>query len=132
MPLPFNDFALAESSGDVAHGCFLGGKTPSGIKVSASRLVYTKSAKIGDVIADLKSEPPIPGTVSMVDTTFNGWPALDVALRTRRSVGWTRSIAVGADVMLLVVEAPLQQEKAASALVLPFFGSLKVYGECGK
>lgn len=130
LPLRFNDFAVADS--DPASPTPLvfavGTKSSEGIKFSATRLTYRKGAQAAQEYftrfergADFNPKPE-----RITKHKVGERPAVDLLLGNAASVSYQRAVLLGADLLLLIVEAPREHAALAQQFAQPFFDSLAI------
>lgn len=130
LPLKFNDFMVEESDPKAAAHYLhtVGAKSQEGIKFSATRIVYRNGAESArsffsrfekGIGLGAKPEKVTPGA-------FAGRRSVDLVLRSGSSVAYQRAVLVDSDLVLMVLESPLQYDDVARGLVTPFFDSLVI------
>jgi len=126
LPCLFNDFSLQGSETVVATDT-VGCRREDQQKYSATRVKYQQGAAAARKRFDDMSGPRrLEGETARRRLMFNGFPAIEVDFRSSTQCGTTRSVLVGADLLLLTAEGP---PTACSVLNLPaatFFASLQI------
>ena len=120
LPTRFNDIAFTEPSPttSVTKIFTIGGKTPDGVKYSATRMLYRdKETSHALFEKNLKTHKAI---------TVGGCKAYEMKNSSSASAALAHVILLDPDQLMLIVEAPKTQAKALATDAPKFFDSLVV------
>jgi hypothetical protein len=120
LPAKFNDIAFTDPSptSAVVKIFTIGGKTPDGVKYSATRMVYRdKAASQALFEKNVKTHKAI---------TVGGHKAYELKNASNASAAIAHIILLDPDQLMLIVEAPKAQAKALETDAPTFFDSLVV------
>lgn len=127
LPCLYNDFSAHGSPGDaVAATHTVGCQRPDGRQFTASRLVYRAGESLAaGYFRRFPLQPAWQGA-QVASLSFQGSPAVDVAVSGPRLCGFMRMVQLGADEnLLLVAEAPAAACAGLAQASQVFFESLR-------
>jgi hypothetical protein len=125
LPIKFNDFTVIDNdpAAAVARSFTVGGVTPDGVKLSATRVVYREGASAERFFAKLTargaSGPRPAGGPSATRT-------VDLVDRSSSAVVYQRAVLAGETLILLAVEAPGAPSVPPPKMATAFFDSLQI------
>jgi len=129
IPIPFNDFTVAEDDSTVGKikTHTVGAKSAEGIKFSATETPIIRGRSPTNLAA-LPQQFRKPGqTVSDIDTSlFAGYPSVSFAVRGLSSGAYMRHVGTPKSLIIVILEYPTDQARAAERLRSVFLSSLKI------
>jgi hypothetical protein len=129
IPIPFNDFTVTddESKFGKMKTHIVGAKSAEGIKFSATEAPIVEG-KTPTNLADFPKQFSKPGhKVSDIDTSsFAGYPSVSFSVTGPTSGAYTRYVKTPKSLILVILEYPKEQAKAAQEFRSPFLSSLKI------
>jgi len=129
IPIPFNDFTVIDDDPKFGKikGHIVGAKSAEGIKFSAAEAPII----VGKTPTNLASLPQqfskSGNTVSDIDNSlFAGYPSVSFSVKGPSSGAYMRHVKTPKSLIVLVLEYPKEQAKAAEGLRSTFLSSLKI------
>jgi hypothetical protein len=130
LPLKFNDFRIdvADTKEPVLRSHSIGTRSSEGIKFSATRVVYRKGAESAKLyFARFERGEALQARPERLEARRIGeWRAVETDLKRTSDVAYQRVLLLGADLMLMIVEAPRAHDRLARQFAQSFFDSLVV------
>ena len=125
LPVPFNDFTVEDtnSSSLVRKAEMVGCTNSVGIKFTASRIFYRSSGTAAKMFEKQKLGGGLPGAI-VTSGQVNGYESHDITFGEKSALARQRTILVGDEIYVLIVEWRAGQETSANSLVPIFFDSL--------
>jgi len=129
IPIPFNDFTVTEL--DSTFGKIkthtVGAKSAEGIKFSATETPIIQGRSLTNLAA-LPQQFRKPGqTVSDIDTSlFAGHPSVSFSVKGPSSGAYMRQVKTPKSLIIVILEYPTDQAKAAEGFRSVFLSSLKI------
>jgi len=129
IPIPFNDFTLTDD--DPKAGRIkthtVGAKSTEGIKFSATETPIIEGRSPTN-LAVFPQQFRKPGqTVSDIDTSlFAGYPSVSFSVKGQSSGAYMRHVKTPKSLILVILEYPMDQAKAAEGFRSVFLSSLKI------
>lgn len=129
IPLPFNDFSVADDD-PTAGGVTIytvGAKSAEGIKFSATESPIVEGKSITDLAA-LPKQYEKPGqTVADIDSAaYAGHPSIAFSVKGPATGAYVRCVKTPKSVIVLILEFPNGHAKAADEFKTTFLSSLKI------
>jgi len=129
MPIPFNDFTVTEDDPKVGKVKIhtVGAKRAEGIKFSATETPIF-AGRSPTNLAVFPQQFSKPGQkVSDIDTSaFAGYPSVSFSVKGQSSGAYMRHVKTPKSLIVLVLEYPKDQAKAAEEFRSTFMSSLKI------
>lgn len=129
IPIPFNDFTVIVDDpkfGKVkTHS--IGAKTAEGIKFAATELPLL-DGRSPTKLSALADQFKKPGqTVSDIDTSpFADYPSVSFSVKDESSGAYLRYVKTPKNLVMVILEYPIDQAKTADGIQAAFLSSLKI------
>jgi hypothetical protein len=135
IPIPFNDITATADDPKLGkiHSYIIGSKSAEGIKFSATEVPVVPGMPDNDItqMADRFKKPG--QTVSDVDTApYDGNPSISLSIVGPTSGAFMRYVKTPQSMIIMVLEYPLVQKKAAQGMSKTFLSSLKIKKVAGE
>jgi len=129
IPIPFNDFTVTDDdpkAGKIKTHT-VGARSSEGIKFSATETPIIEGKSPAD-LATLPQQMRKPGqTVSDIDVSlFAGYPSVSFSVKGPSTGAHMRYLKTRSSLIVVILEYPLDQAKAADGLKSTFLSSLKI------
>ena len=129
IPIPFNDFTVTDDDPKIGRikSHTVGARSAEGIKFSATETPIIEGRSPTDLSA-LPQQLRKPGqTVSHIDTSsFGGYPSVSFSVKGSSSGAYMRYVNTRNSLIVVILEYPIHQAKAADGLQSIFSSSLKI------
>jgi len=129
IPIPFNDFTVTDDDPKVGRikTHTVGAKSAEGIKFSATETPIIEGRSPTN-LASLPQQFSKPGhTVSDIDTSlFAGYPSVSFSVKGPSSGAYMRHVKTPKSLILLILEYPNDQARAAEGFRSSFLSSLRI------
>jgi len=129
IPIPFNDFTVTDDDPKAGRINIytVGAKSAEGIKFSATETPIMEGRSPTNLAA-LPNQFRKPGqTVSDIDTSlFAGYPSVSFSVKGPLSGAYMRHVKTPENLILVILEYPMEQAKAAEGFRSVFLPSLKI------
>jgi len=129
IPIPFNDFTVTDDDpkAEKIKTHIVGAKSAEGIKFSAAETPII-AGKTPTNLASLPQQFSKPGhTVSDIDTSlFAGYPSVSFSVKGPSSGAYMRHVKTPKSLIVVILEYPKDQAKAAEGFRSTFLSSLRI------
>jgi len=132
LPMKFNDFTVDESDPNAAvlRSFVVGATSQERIKFVAMRFVYRKGAESAEFyFAKAEKGEGLSGLEHLTPRQVGERRAVDHVLKGPSTVAYQRTVLLGADLILMIIEAPRNFDATAQQFAAPFFDSLVISGK---
>ena len=129
MPMPFNDFTvLSGDKEDLARRLYaIGSKSQEGIKITAVRTEYERPDAASKQFEKIRTIGMWQqGSTQPLLIDHNGFSAVEQQVRNNTMIAYSRTILVGNDMIVMIIEFPSEQQILIDQIEKQFFNSLVV------